>query len=87
MKNDRNAGGPSWKVRRRIIIATLVFCAAEVAYLTIWGQDTKLAEAIVTGAFLLAGSVIGSYVFGAVWQDLKLDRRDEAGPAMGRYEP
>lgn len=87
MSTDRNEGKPSWRIRRRIIIATLIFCAAEVAYLTGWGDDTRLAEAIATGCLLLAGSVIGSYVFGAAWQDIKLDRRDEAGPPMGRYEP
>ena len=34
-----------------------------------YGSDTKLHEAIVSSAFLLAGGVIGSYVFGAVWDD------------------
>lgn len=70
----RNGQRPSWRVRRRIITATLLFCALEVGYLTLYGKDTKLHEAIVTGAFLLAGSVIGSYVFGAVWDDKKNNR-------------
>lgn len=60
---------PSWRIRRRIIFATLIFCAAEIIYLTIWGKDTDLASTIVNGVLILAGSVIGSYVFGAVWDD------------------
>lgn len=60
---------PSWKIRRRIIVATLLFCAGEIVYLTIWGQDTDLAATIANGVLILAGSVIGSYVFGAVWDD------------------
>lgn len=60
---------PSWAVRRRIIIATLLFCAGEIIYLTGWAEDTDLASTIANGVLILAGSVIGSYVFGAVWDD------------------
>lgn len=59
--------GPSWKVRRRIIVATLVFCAGEIIYLTGWGKDHELSRTIANGILLLAGSTIGSYIFGAVW--------------------
>ncbi|BCH20163.1 hypothetical protein [Mesorhizobium sp. L-2-11] len=60
---------PSWRIRRRIIIATLLFCAGEIIYLTLFGDDTSLAETIANGVLILAGSTIGSYVFGAVWDD------------------
>ena len=60
---------PSWRIRRRIILVTLLFCAGEVVYLTVWGRDTGLHEALANGALILAGSVIGAYVFGAVWDD------------------
>ena len=60
---------PSWRIRRGIIIATLAFCAAEIAYLTMFGRDTELAETIANGLIILAGSVIASYVFGAVMDD------------------
>lgn len=60
---------PSWSTRRRIILVTLLFCAGEVVYLTAWGRDTSLHETIANGAFILAGAVIGAYVFGAVWDD------------------
>lgn len=60
---------PEWKVRRRIIITTLLFCAGEILYLTGWSESTDLAQTIANGILILAGSVIGSYVFGAVWDD------------------
>lgn len=60
---------PSWKVRRRIVIITLVWCGAMVSYLAVWGRDIDLSETIANGALLLMASVIGSYVFGAVWDD------------------
>lgn len=58
-----------WNRRRRIIYVALVFCAAEIAYLTAMGGDTQLNGTIVTSLILLAGSIIGTYVFGAVWDD------------------
>lgn len=60
---------PSWRIRRRIIVATLLFCAGEIVYLTGWGKDTDLASTIANGVLILAGSVIGAYVFGAAWDD------------------
>lgn len=60
---------PSWRIRRRVIFCTLIFCAAEIVYLTLWADSTDLAETIANGVLILAGSVIGSYVFGAVWDD------------------
>lgn len=64
---------PSWKIRRRIIIATLLFCATVVVALTVatiaGGLDTALAGTIALGVLGLAASTIGSYVFGAAWDD------------------
>jgi hypothetical protein len=66
----RNIQG-SWKIRRRIITGTLLFCAATVSYIVFKGTDSHINETIVTSAFALAGMVIGSYVFGAVYEDTK----------------
>lgn len=60
---------PSWKIRRRIVIVTLLWCGAMVTYLAVWGRDINLSETVANGALLLMASVIGSYVFGAVWDD------------------
>ncbi|MEW6258109.1 MAG: hypothetical protein AB1592_19315 [Pseudomonadota bacterium] len=60
---------PSWKIRRRWIAATLIFCAGELIYLTGWGHDGSLHEAIASGVLLLAGSILGAYIFGAAWDD------------------
>jgi hypothetical protein len=66
----------TWRVRRRIIHATLVFCAAQIAYLTFCGEDTRLNETLAVGAYALVGSVIGAYVFGAAWEDISLRRAE-----------
>jgi Na+/proline symporter len=68
---QRNGEKPSWYIRRKIIILTLIFSAIIIAYLTVYGEDNRLHETIATGLIFLSASVIGSYVFGAVWNDKK----------------
>lgn len=62
---------PSWKIRRRIIVSTLLFCGITVGYLTLHGTDTALNQSIANGLILLAGAVINGYVFGVVLDDKK----------------
>ena len=59
----------SWRIRRRIVFLSLVYCAGSVSYIMLFGDDSELNRSIVNGLILLAASVIGSYVFGAVWDD------------------
>lgn len=68
---DTAAGAyrPTWKNRRRTIFITLTYCAGQVFYITAFGKDTAVNEAAVTGLLILAAGVIGSYVFGAAWDD------------------
>lgn len=61
----------SWKNRRRVIFGTLLFCMLSVGYVLYKGEDLKIYETTITMSFILAGSVIGSYVFGATWDDKK----------------
>ena len=69
MENTSTQSKPTWKNRRRVIFISLLFCAATILYVMLKGEDTELAQTIATSAFFLAGSIIGSYVFGSVWQD------------------
>ncbi|MGR9130761.1 hypothetical protein [Rhizobium leguminosarum] len=77
----------SWAIRRRIIIATLIWCAMLVTYLAIWGRPTSLSEAIATNLLLLMGGVIGSYVFGAVWDDQSRRKTEVAQSAVNQSDP
>lgn len=67
-------GRPSWKIRKRIVIATLIFCAFCVLWIMMRGDERSVLEVIVMCAFGLAGSTIGAYVFGAVWDDRNVMR-------------
>lgn len=62
-------GSRHWRVRRRIVILVLLWCAGMVTYLSVWGRPISLSEATVNGVLLLMASTLGSYVFGAVWDN------------------
>ena len=70
-----------WKIRRRIVNLTLAFCAVGIAYLIFYGNDTRLHETIANGLMVLAGSTIGSYIFGSTWDDKNIE-----GVKNGSYE-
>lgn len=76
---------PSWKIRRRIVLATLFFCAFCVLWVMIFGDTRSVLEVIVMCSFGLAGSTIGSYVFAAVWDDRNVMK--ELGPKAYEEEP
>ena len=59
----------TWTIRRRVVALTLLFCAVEVSWLSYAGADTDLNATIANGLIFLAGSTIGSYIFGATWCD------------------
>lgn len=69
MDNEQTDNKPSWKNRRRVIFSSLLFCGFCITYVMIFGTDTRVNESIILGSFALVASIIGSYVFGAVWSD------------------
>lgn len=58
-----------WRRRRRVIYATLAFCAVEVARIVERGGDSALSAQIAIALIGLAASAIGFYVAGATWDD------------------
>jgi hypothetical protein len=74
-----HVGSRDWVVRRRIVILSLIWIAGIVTWLAIFGQPTSLAEAIATNLILLFGGIVGSYVFGSVWDKKVNQDRDNTG--------
>ena len=70
---------PQWKTRRRVVISTLSFCAVTVGYMVYQGGASPVHQTAVTSLTLLAASVIGSYVFGAVWSDIAVAKKSGGG--------
>lgn len=62
-------GSDDWRIRRRIVILLLLWCVLMVTYIAIRGPADSLREAIATALILLIGSLVGSYVFGVIWDN------------------
>ena len=61
-----------WTRRRRIIQWSLWFCAGVITYVVLFPGDAITAPtrgSIAQALIAFSGSVVGSYVFGAIWDD------------------
>ena len=67
--DPRNPTG--WKWRRSVVIVTLLYCAATISMVLWKGTDNTLNREAVNMLTILAGTIIGSYVFGAAWERVK----------------
>lgn len=68
------AGIGSWRMRRAFMFGVTAFCMGVVAYILMNDVKGRVAETCVTMAFFTLMMVTGSYVFGAVWQDVSTIR-------------
>lgn len=59
----------SWKQRRRVIFLSLIFIGADLGYLSVLATDTVIHQQIAIALIPAGVAIIGSYVFGAVWDD------------------
>lgn len=70
---------PSWKNRRRYILASFIIGAfmligSTIAALT--GNITDISD-LVTGGVALITLILTSYIFGAVWEDKSKYTKEE----------
>lgn len=74
-----------WGKRRRLIYLILLFCAGVVVYVLSRELDLRIYETALLSAFALAGATIGSYVFGAAYDDASA--RDANARIRGAADP
>lgn len=77
----------NWKFRRRVVFAALIWIAIMVMYIVWRGHDTALYRDISVALIGAAVAIIGSYVFGAVWDDRSKRRDVRPPPPYGGEEP
>ena len=69
----------TWRKRRGFMFAVVVFCMAVIVFVLWTGAETSAAETAVSMAFVIIGTTVASYVFGATWEDIRgVDARAEA---------
>lgn len=71
---ERNPGQSSWRIRRRFMFAVSAFCMWVVAYVLWQDLTSGPADTAVTMAFLTLLGIVGSYVFGATWEDISMTK-------------
>ena len=75
MTQARNKLG-SWRIRRAFMFAVSGLCAWVIIYVVTKGADTRVNETAVMFAFITLAAIVGSYVFGAVWEDVSSNRSE-----------
>lgn len=59
------------------MIWTLTFCMLTISYVLWKNMDTESAQTAVNMAFVIIGSTVSSYIFGAAWQDISLSKDEK----------
>lgn len=66
-------GGPvtpgTWTMRRRFMFVVIAFCMACISWVLYKNLTSEIAETVVTMSFSVITFTMGSYVFGAIWDD------------------
>lgn len=86
--DDRESNIPgvgSWKTRRRIMYANLAFSMGVIIWVLWKDMTSTVAETAITMAFFSIISTVGTYVFGAAWQDISTVKVHGARPKRGGY--
>lgn len=72
-----------WTQRRIFLYLVTLFCMGGDAYILWKGVDTRVAETFVSFSMLCMIGSVGSYVFGAAWQDVSQLKMAGGGYANG----
>lgn len=83
---ERNQTVGSWAIRRRFMFVVTAFCMATIGYVLGHDMRSRVAETAVASSFLVLGSTIASYVFGATWDDHNA-RRDKSRRRRSSVRP
>ncbi|UGL62756.1 hypothetical protein [Xanthomonas phage FMYAK-P1] len=85
---DRNENWKSsWRVRRRFMFVVCAFCMWVIGYVLYRNLASGPADTAITMAFLTLISIVGSYVFGATWEDVSLAKAKLKTPAGTAGKP
>lgn len=60
----------SWRNRRLFLLGSSLLNAVVILYILFTGKDTSINKTLVEMAFFSQMAYVGSYVFGAAWQDI-----------------
>jgi len=59
----------SWNIRRRFMFIVTAFCMGVILLALLVKPDTAVAGSAISFSFGTITGIVGTYVFGAVWDD------------------
>lgn len=59
----------NWKIRRIVMFLALIYIGGHVSWIIFRGADTAVNQQLGLALVAAGVAIIGSYVFGAVWDD------------------
>lgn len=66
------ANTPNRSTRRLMVAGVLVGCSALIGFVVGWGHpDNTLHSSALAWAFSLSGAMLGGYLFGATYENVK----------------
>lgn len=77
MSQDRPSTPGSWKNRRRFMVSVTLFICAFMVFTVLYLGDTPTTSTVVTMGFTAITGIVGSYVFGAVWDHREARKAQE----------
>ena len=72
----------SWKIRRRFMFVVMGFCMAVILMALLFRPDAGSSATVIMAAFGTITATLGSYVFGATWDD---KNRAKSEAEVARY--
>lgn len=69
-EKDTTRSMDNWQVRRLFMLAQMLFCKVVIGYVLWFNLESRVAETAVDFSFVLMGTIILAYVFGATYEDI-----------------
>lgn len=59
----------NWRIRRIVMFIALIYIATHVSWIIFYGEDSAVNAQLGLALVTAGVAIIGSYVFGGVWDD------------------
>ena len=76
----------SWKIRRRIVISSLIFCGLMIASLSFSPNLDSNRVTIATTLGYVALALVGTFLTSATWEDIKKIKANGNGNGNGEQK-
>lgn len=67
---------PSANARKNFVLFALLFCFSIIVFTIGWGNPSNsLHSSALAWAFAMSGAILGTYIFGAAWDNMTFAKK------------